>query len=356
MIMDNSEFRKSDDMELFLDPGFVHRRKIEAVLGEGGMKIIDSQIASIPNSLMDWEKEVRIDHIYSRVLLMLCKQLGIRSMQDCIMSRNGMLICSIEEFLPTDTIYNSERGSSEIVLNSEIKEKVYLEYSVNKVRSDTLKSGLSNGGEFGVVAEFRQMKNGNIIFHPLLIGYPYLRSKSDNSLCWNSYIDYYNVKIDDFVEFEKVKDIPLPDSCEDMKCISENAFKKCLAKILGDKPQKDWGGETSDYFSSHLHIGNTEVSGAFLLKGPANFRPMVLNHLGKNNDQIIRLSKEPADVLFVQHCHDITSPVRETLKVFSTQPSNPKRYCFIDGRDSIRLLKAYNLLDYAIELSKKQPN
>jgi len=30
------------------------------------------------------------------------------------------------------------------------------------------------------------------------------------------------------------------------------------------------------------------MTAAFLLKGPARFVPMGLNHLGKNNDQIVR--------------------------------------------------------------------
>ncbi len=81
---------------------------------------------------------------------------------------------------------------------------------------------------------------------------------------------------------------------------------------------------------------------------------MGLNHLGKNNDQIVRLSHEPAEVLFVQHSHEIMSPVRETLRAFCVQPSNPRRYCLIDGRDSLRLLVAYGLLDKAKELSREE--
>ncbi|OFX15941.1 MAG: hypothetical protein A2Z18_00045 [Armatimonadetes bacterium RBG_16_58_9] len=81
---------------------------------------------------------------------------------------------------------------------------------------------------------------------------------------------------------------------------------------------------------------------------------MGLNHLGKNNDQIVRLSHEPADVLFVQHCHDILPAVRETLRAFAVQPSNPRRYCLIDGRDSLRLLCAHGLYETAVELSEEE--
>lgn len=79
---------------------------------------------------------------------------------------------------------------------------------------------------------------------------------------------------------------------------------------------------------------------------------MTLNSLGKNNDQIVRLASSPAEVLVVQHCHDITPPVRDTLRAFAVQPSRPRRYCLMDGRDSLRLLKAYDKLERALELSE----
>jgi len=103
----------------------------------------------------------------------------------------------------------------------------------------------------------------------------------------------------------------------------------CVAELLGDTSAKDWGGETSDYYTSHLRLHGRRVTAAFLLKGPARFEPMGLNHLGKNNDQIVRLADEPADVLIVQHCHDILPAVRKTLRAFSVQPSRSRRYCLI---------------------------
>jgi hypothetical protein len=78
---------------------------------------------------------------------------------------------------------------------------------------------------------------------------------------------------------------------------------------------------------------------------------MGLNHLGKNNDQIYRLAQEPAQLLVVQHCHDILPPVRATLREFAVSPGATRRYCLIDGRDSLRLLAAYDKLNRALELS-----
>jgi hypothetical protein len=52
--------------KLFVDPGFVHHRKIEAILGQTGTQIITNQIAQISPSTPQWRREVLIDHIYSR--------------------------------------------------------------------------------------------------------------------------------------------------------------------------------------------------------------------------------------------------------------------------------------------------
>ena len=80
---------------------------------------------------------------------------------------------------------------------------------------------------------------------------------------------------------------------------------------------------------------------------------MTLNQLGKNNDQIYRLAQEPAELLVVQHCHDITAAVRATLRAFTVTPGALRRYCLIDGKDSFKILKAYDKLEQALKLSNQ---
>jgi hypothetical protein len=130
--------------------------------------------------------------------------------------------------------------------------------------------------------------------------------------------------------------------------VMSDAYDELVAAHVWDVPE---------CYSAHLHIDGERVAGAFLLKGPAEFRPMTLNMLGKNNDQIVRLAQEPAELLVVQHCHDICPPVRATLRAFTIQPGTlDRRYCCIDGKDSLRILQAYDKLDEALELSGKEPD
>jgi len=334
-------------LEHTIDPGFVNRRAVETVLGPNGMKVIDDLTKRLPTSLPDWMQRVRVDHIYKDVLLKFCEVNGIHTLGEILTAGQGHMFCSTESVLPCPQIYDAKRVRSDIRPSGKSRYNVRLEYSTEFVESDTLRSALHRGALLSVVAIFDRMEKDCLFFRPLVIGMPWLRSDdpawSDKVMWWNR--DFFEHFIEDFDEFARVRETPKPDSIEPMRSISEKGFKFYLAKILGDRVTKDWGGEQSDHFTAHIHLNGRRTTGAFLLKGPAKFSPMTLNHLGKNNDQIYRLAQEPAEVLFVQHSHDITPPVRATLRAFAVQPGNARRYCLIDGRDSLWLLNAYGLME-----------
>jgi hypothetical protein len=340
--------------ELTIDPGFVHKRKIQTVIGQTGMEMIDAAISQLPE-LPVWERNVRIDHIYTDVMLTFCRAIKIKSLEEAltISCGVGMLICSTEELEPCKNIFKDERVISVWKPRKERKSRVEFHYSSELVTASTLKWQLSEGTRVSIVAELFSISNGLFVFHPLIIGFPWLRTDNRDwetkAQCYR--FDFFENFIEDFDEFSKVNEHRRPDDHTPMKDISELAFKKCLATLLGDPVSKDWGGEQSDHFTSNIHLGGKRATAAFLLKGPARYAPMILNHLGKNNDQIVRLAQEPAGILFVQHCHEILPPVRSTLRAFAVQPSFPRRYCLIDGKDSLWLLNAYGLYDKALSWS-----
>ena len=233
---------------------------------------------------------------------------------------------------------------------------VQLEYATKRIASDTTRMEVAEGREVAIVAQIRQFSQDDnvLILEPLVIGGPSLEPAHPEAVpdaMWLGY-SFGEVFAEDIDEFSAISDVPMPDDISVMGEISESAVKACLAEILGQEAEKDWGGEQSDLYSAHLHLNGRRTTGAFLLKGPANFRPMQLNHLGKNNDQIVRLAHEPAELLVVQHAHEIRPPVRETLRAFATSLGTVRqRYCLIDGADSLRILQAYGKLDHAVALS-----
>lgn len=343
-------------LEHAVDPGFLNRRAIETIIGPKAMQLVDEQTRTLP-PMPDWMREVRIGHIYTNVLLKFCEVNGVKTLNEVLSVGQGRIFCSTEELPPCKNIYDLSRVITNIQLTWESEYQVILEYSTEHITSDTLRMELNRGVRLSIIAIFNRRQEDKLVFRPLMMGLPWLRTQDpewENPIMWWGQ-NFFENFVEDFDEFSIVRQIKKPDSVDPMRHVSERAFKICLGQILGDRVTSDWGGEISDHFTAHLHLQGRRVSGAFVLKGPARFSPMTLNYLGKNNDQIFRLAQEPADVLIVQHCHDITPPVRATLRAFAVQPSNARRYCLIDGRDSLWLLQAYGLYERAVALSQSGP-
>lgn len=127
--------------------------------------------------------------------------------------------------------------------------------------------------------------------------------------------------------------------------MAESDVKTHLAEIIGEAfvPQ-DWGGEKSDLYTSTLSINGQQVSAAFLLKGKSVKRPMQIGDLGKNGDQLDRLSSEPVELLVVQSNQSITSFVVNMAEVYAHDIRNLRRYMILDGADSARILSAYGYI------------
>jgi hypothetical protein len=106
----------------------------------------------------------------------------------------------------------------------------------------------------------------------------------------------------------------------------------------------DWGGERSDLYTSRLFARGRQVSAAWLFKGPGYPRAMDVKALGKNGDQIDRLFTEPAELLVLQHCHQIKPSVVGMMDAYAHDARRPRSYMIIDGADTGRILKSLGLL------------
>jgi len=74
---------RSLPLENTIDPGFVHKRKIETILGEKGMCLVDEAIHNLPE-LPEWQRVVRIDHVYKDVILKFCEIIGIKTLEEAL--------------------------------------------------------------------------------------------------------------------------------------------------------------------------------------------------------------------------------------------------------------------------------
>jgi hypothetical protein len=116
--------------------------------------------------------------------------------------------------------------------------------------------------------------------------------------------------------------------------------------LLGEPSDpKDWGGETSDLYTSRLKSGGKRITAAFAFKGPGKKGKLVPGKMGKNGDQIQRLFQEDADIFIVQYWSEIAPSILEHMRTFaigkSAMTGREIKYGIIDGQDSERLRVAY---------------
>jgi hypothetical protein len=260
----------------------------------------------------------------------------------------GKIFCSTETIKGTKNVYTDDHVTLRIIPPFQYDEKkIYLKFHTHHFVAVTGKLELSKESVVSVIAGIHEINDEEIVVRPLIIGAPSYDHPLNNDctvdLIWHG-LDWYQIFPHDIKEFEKILTIDHLSSNEwtkAMRALSEEDVKKNFCEILGDIPKKDWGGEQDDHFTASLHLGEQRKTGAFLLKGPAQFREMTPDMLGKRADQIYRLSTTPADILIVQHCHQIGEAVRATLRAFAVIPHNPRHYCFIDGKDTYKIFKAY---------------
>ena len=159
------------------------------------------------------------------------------------------------------------------------------------------------------------------------------------------YMEQFPPCIDQFSKISEQNFGRRKSQLEALKSIPEADIKRAFAEIIKEPTiPKDWGGEQSDMFTTQVSVQGKQLSAAFAFKGPAKFKPMTMADLGKNGDQINRLYMEPADILFLQHCHEITPQVRTMMRAFANQAGNLRQYCIIDGYETYRILRTYNKL------------
>lgn len=134
--------------------------------------------------------------------------------------------------------------------------------------------------------------------------------------------------------------------------LPEQTVKEFIAKVIGEPYlDTDWGGELSDIFTSRIEIHGQRVAGAFLLKGAGSKQKLKPADLGKNGDQIRRLSKQDADLYVVQHVGEFDEAIRDQLAdmiLAKRAKGSPDAVGSLwDGSDCARLFVAHGLIDPA---------
>lgn len=223
--------------------------------------------------------------------------------------------------------------------------KVNFRFSHDHLTSNSSWVELQGQKRLLIVGAATHIENNVIHAIPWIIANPvpsWMKPRSFVGGHWDHRLEVFIEEIDNFSKVRDIRRAKSKKALEALKDVPEKAVKEAFAEIIGEAlVPKDWGGERSDLFTTGLTIDSRRISTAFALKGPAKFHPMKMRDLGANGDQIDRLFSEPADLLILQHCHDIENPVRAAMRAYAQRMGDLRTFCLIDGFDTLRILQAY---------------
>lgn len=347
-ISDLSPEERSTELYYHLDPCFVNLRKCFSVFGSTFANYYQENAK--PGDA--WPATLINDHLAVDIAMELCRQRDVRSLSMCLAApRVGDVFCGLLRIRGDKRVYEKDSYVTfPVVLPFDSEFQVDIEFGTSHLVSDTGRLYLTQEFDFGVIGVIHAVSD-KVLIHPAIMGFPtfdHSRNKGidTNRLAFFSTL-WHHTLAGDIEQFSAITTVEAPEPEEWMPFMeghTEAQIKHRFCDILGELPTKDWGGELADHYSASVRLFSKLVTAAFLFKGPSQFREMKPRMLGKNADQIFRLTSTTADLLVVQHCHDIGVEVRETLRSFAVAAHRPRRYCLIDGRDTYRIFKAYGKL------------
>jgi hypothetical protein len=321
-----------------LDPFYLHREQVTALLGPQRAAGLGQHADST------WPTVYALAVALAEAL----PRLGIGELQLAVQSgsvRPGMVTGIEQEFDFRRAKERDQPGDQPIDFHGALStdDAITVSGTLNAVR---LAASSSAGNVTGrnhvyVVGTVTSLNDGNIRLRPAFAGIRSYVEDDQAALFGTSQPRrVFPSEIDQFrhVNFTG----PCPDSdLKRLEATPENFVKHAIAALLGESyVPKDWAGERSDLYTSRMFIHGSQVSSAWLFKGPGTKGPMAVRSLGSRGDQIVRLFSEPADVLVIQHYREITTPVISMMEAHAHDSRNPRRFMILDGADTARILRA----------------
>ena len=330
-----------------IDPGFINIRLCATTFRTPRVLQLIEHRNSRPNP----RSCVMHHHRLVELALDYCRTAGVPTLSDILPAPiDGTLFSSIETIRGNGRVYREARVRFPLKMPYRGPRRVSIEFGTEHFVADTGKTEAGMTSRIAIIGTIARADDKEVVVYPIIMGHPTLSHPKNEALgvnlLWEG-PDWYWTPAELIDEFSRAAEAPLPAPEEwqpVMRSLPEAQVKQALCNLLGETPTADWGGEQNDLFSAGVHLGGRRTTAAFVLKGPAGgrkFKTMTPAMLGKNADQIYRLAQSPAQMLVVQHCHDIDEAVRATLGAFAQNLGRPRRYCLIDGRDTYRILKAY---------------
>jgi hypothetical protein len=223
--------------------------------------------------------------------------------------------------------------------------RIHGDYNPERVTCSTAKSQLSGTRRQFVLGYVRDVTDEVIDIRPIVIASRWAHPTpeidnfypSEPSRLWPGAVD--QLAVVDFSQRLAASDLNA------LRVVPQVEITNAFSEILGDPGvYRDLDGRHSTLWTTEVQVENQPLRAAVLFSGPDELAPLTLGGLGRQGDQFDRLSETAADVLVLQHCHSVTPPVANMLRVYASDPHHQRRYLVIDGYETIKILRHFGYI------------
>lgn len=332
-------------MRIALEPYFLHQDQAQSLLGEQRTESARAQAARRA------DPEAALPYVLAAELAGALPALGVGELARCVLEQDvrvGQVVGAELEFAFHRDRNHDAPGFKPVSFSAvlDVGEPVHVVGTFNSARtaSSSATGNLTGRRRTYLVGSVTDLTMDRVELRPVFIG---IRSFVDDDPADGGLAPGLRVYPSDIGQFGGI-DFACPVSEAELDAVlqvPEETVKRAFAGLIGESDiPKDWGGERSDLYTSRVFTRGRQVSAAWLFKGPGYPRAMDVRALGKNGDQIDRLFTEPAELLVLQHCHQIKPSVVGMMDSYAHDARRPRSYMIIDGSDTGRILRSLGLL------------
>jgi hypothetical protein len=328
-----------------LEPFFLHQDQVQTLLGEQRAEVARAEAArrSDPSSALPY--------VLAAELATALPALGIREIARCILKqdlRMGQIVGADLKFAFHRNRNRDTTGYKHTdftaVVDAGTKVQVTGTFNSARTASSSSAGNLTGSRRAYLIGAVTDLHAERIELRPVFIGVRSFVNDDPTDVGLAPGLRIYPSEISQFSGIDFAGPATEAELAA-IRQVPEETVKNAFAKLTGESyVPKDWGGERSDLYTSRVIARGRQVSAAWLFKGRGHPYPMTVKALGKPGDQIGRLFSEPAELLVLQHCHQITTAVVGMMDAFAHDLRNPRSYMIIDGADTSRILKSLKLL------------
>jgi hypothetical protein len=331
----------NSEVRLFLDPWFIHQDLVLALLGD------ESQ--SLRSEIARWQqidaRPVATAYAASSALERHLASSSVRELVPAMLDdslQEGQLVGHQQAYYFRRSKVVRSRIEFHAKLSTDSTIQIVGHFNSDRCVGTSGSENLSGHPRVYMLGFPIEISAEKIAVRPLLFGQRFFGSEEESrSIAPQRSRRVSAEQIDEFSAVRGQR-VGTRSDLSVLRDIPEERVKDWFAEILGEPVvPKDWGGERSDLYTSRIHFEGEPVAAAFLLKGPSFFKPMTIAALGKPGDQIKRLYEEPAELMVLQHCHEVRAAVVSMMETYAWDSRRPHRYAVIDGYETLRILRAY---------------